>query len=97
MNGQDEIDRALVRKLFRSTKIWETLRQVHQEQYESLKCLEKHVEGGIWFRGLEKMSDVESSLAGKSLRRLKNIGEKISKDLIKESRDLIDRVWSLTF
>ena len=115
MEGKDEIDRELVRKLFKSTKIWETLRQIHHDQYAKLKFLEayivdgevmgeKVVDGkmadgkivnGVWFKGLEKQSnDTRPSPAKASLERLREVGKTISDGLVKESRDLIDRVRS---
>ena len=118
MEGKDEIDRELVRKLFKSMKIWETLRQIHNDQYEKLKFLEEHVVGGegvdekvvngkmtdgkiingIWFKGLGKQSnDTRPSPAKAPLERLREVGKTISDDLVKESRDLIDRVRSSQF
>lgn len=102
--SEAEIDRKLVRKLFKYAQTWEQLRRVQQQQLEALQRIvpDNLKERNIWFetnrasanpglsglgvesKGVEEMRAV--------LVELTEVGEKIDVQLVKETRELIQRV-----
>lgn len=103
-----EIDRGIVRDLYKYAQTWGELSQVLTQQVEALGQLVKAGESGIWFTAGRDTAIVAGAVAlgqSKSNRfeevevltqSLRLIGERIDVELVKETSALIDRVIIIT-
>lgn len=86
----NEIDKKLVRELYKYAQTWEQLRRVHTQQLEALQ----HVisDGANETRIFTKPEQQEIAAL---LKSLEIIGTKIDEELVKETSSLISRVISI--
>lgn len=99
-----EIDRKLVRGLYKYAKTWEELRQINTQQNQALQMIMDAGAGGIWFSsnrdtvidsGASQVYNNQDTLFEDMKRQLATliaIGTKIEKELVDETSRLISRV-----
>lgn len=82
-----EIDRKLVRGLYKYAQTWEELRRVHTQQLDALQLIMQDKEDGIWFDKGYGFADIEALLKSFTIIQMK-----IKKELVEETSELISRV-----
>lgn len=90
-----EIDRKLVRGLYKYAQTWEELRRVHTQQVDALQLLIKDGAAGIWFRTTQDEGangQTRFDVVGALLESFNKIETKIKKGLVEETSELISRV-----
>ena len=86
------MDRQLLRKLFKTASIWESLRELHRNQHESIQAILKHLQD----QNSEGDNNIETNIK-LVLAELERIGKDISQGLVKESGNLLERVCTIFF
>ncbi|KAL0631724.1 hypothetical protein Q9L58_009399, partial [Maublancomyces gigas] len=93
-----EIDRKLVRGLYKYAQTWEELRRVHTQQLDALQVIMEDGANGIWFSTNQvEVVDRDEGFAKISafLRSFSMIEKKIKKELVEETSELISRTHSI--
>ena len=86
-----EIDRTLLKKLFKTAQIFEFLREFHRGQGEGLKELLAFIGDGKGDWDYDAHKDTVTQL----LSSFEQIGLEISQGLVRESSNLIERVYNI--
>lgn len=89
------IDKQLVRKLTRAADLWATLQLTHQRQLECLKVLVFEEEHPIGWRMDTNRVDSgrpDSNDPKQNFKRIEELGEEISRELVEKTDKLIHRV-----
>lgn len=82
-----EIDRKLVRGLYKYAQTWEELRRIHAQQLDALQLILQAGADGIWFDSENSFEEISAHL-----RSFKMFETKIKKELVEETSELISRV-----